>query len=224
MKEQIILTDIMNYYRDLIIENEQLKNQNAELRKTFHEMKNHIQELKMENENLRSLSASPKEILDEKPEQKSVIDDMGELWKGFKADIKESLYSKKKSSPAKKEEKRGSQVYVDINVGELFLKNLKKDGISITKAAQSMMYIFCDRSRYRNIISNRIEEKTWLPQSQRPTVSFGWLYPVSLGEDFKNICSKHKVKQYQVMEEMANEYNSNSWMRNLVKQYMNTNN
>lgn len=164
-----------------------------------------------------------------KSEQKSVKDtfeDMEEITNDFFEQLSQFTGNKKindtiVAEPVKKEvTKKGTQVLVDSNVGMMFKKKLEEQELSVNAVANAFMYIFTDRSRYRNIILKNIKDKFWESNTTRKTLSFAWIYPLDLGSSFNKALKENGVHQYQAIEVMMDEYIKNPWMQKLAKDYM----
>lgn len=118
--------------------------------------------------------------------------------------------------------KKGTQVLVDINTSNKFIKVLNSEGLSLTQVCRSMMLFFIDRARYRNIIISKVTNRNWISNNERDTHSFAFTYPEKLGVLFTHMLKAQKILQYQAFEEMMLEFSQNQGMRKLIREYITT--
>ena len=226
--ESSLYRELMNYNRELIVENENLKIQLRELRKSWEEIKNEAILLRdsLKNEPNHFYlegyqSVDPEELF--KLNSEHPLEKAGEIANDF-FNYTNSI-SKKTEIPQqqyfnKKKKKKGTQVLIDPNIAERFKKTLASSGLPLSQVACAMMLIFVDRGRYRNIIVDRVRKRNWVSNKSRKTTPLAWGYPEGLGFEFNAVLGGNKMNQYQAMEIMMEEYCQNNWMQKLVVEYI----
>jgi len=228
--ESSIYRELMNYNRELIVENENLKNELREFRKSWEELKNEAFSLRDELNAQNELVSKFQNELD----SAHPLEQAGEIADDFFKYI-DSLSSSKvktnrveqidafpevKKQAPKKQVKKGTQVLIDPVIGNKFKQLLATSGLNVTQVARAMMLIFIDRGRYRNIIVDRAVKRIWVPNNVRKTIAFAWGYPEELGKQFNGVLRANKLNQYQAIEIMMEEYCQNPWMQKLVIEYI----
>lgn len=228
--ESSIYRELMNYNRDLIVENENLKNELREFRKSWEELKNEAFSLRDELRAQNELMSKFQKELDSAHPLEQAGDVAGDFFKYIDSLTAPKMNSNrveqidafpevKKQAP-KKQVKKGTQVLIDPVIGDKFKQTLATQGLSLTQVARAMMLIFIDRGRYRNIIVDRALKRNWIPNNVRKTIAFAWGYPEELGKQFNGVLRTNKLNQYQAIEIMMEEYCQNHWMQKLVVEYI----
>ena len=213
--ESSLYRELMNYNRELIVENENLKIQLRELRKSWEEIKNEAILLRdeLKNQTNHQLKLNPEHPLEKAGE---IANDFF----NYTNSISKSNEIPQQPYFNKKKKKKGTQVLIDPNIAERFKKTLASLGLPLSQVACAMMLIFVDRGRYRNIIVDRVRKRNWVSNKLRKTTPLAWGYPEGLGFEFNSVLGANKMSQYQAMEIMMEEYCQSNWMQKLVVEYI----